>query len=208
MNFVKPNPPESKGKKRPPPLPPRDEISEDSLEDEISEVESQAEQSQKNMNEKASKRTIDVETILRQAEEGLDESNVSSTYQSLGGIGLGHGMNKLPLPEPLNPALLMNDQYLNKFRNTKTFNVYKVITDFYATEDRHLSAQGGDTFNGFSEEGNWVCGFKDTSPGKFGFLPKNYLKFDHSTNSNKATPNNRSRGQNSNSAKSPGADEF
>ena len=99
-------------------------------------------------------------------------------------------MNKLPIPEPLNPDLLMNDQYLNKFRNLRAFNVYKVIVDFHAMEDRHLNAQGGDIFNGFTEEGNWVCGFMDTSPGKFGFLPKNYLKFEHSTNSNRVTPQN------------------
>ena len=114
---------------------------------------------------------------------------------------MGHGMNKLPISEPLDPNLIMNDQYLNRFRNTKTFNVYKLITDFYATDERHLNAQGGDTFNGFTEEGNWICGFKDTSPGKFGFLPNNYLKFVHSTNSNKATPNNKSI--NSSSSKTP-----
>ena len=39
MSFQKPQPIE-KRKNKPPPLPPRDEISEDSLEDEISEVES------------------------------------------------------------------------------------------------------------------------------------------------------------------------
>ena len=65
-----------------------------------------------------------------------------------------------------------------------------MIVDFHAMEDRHLNAQGGDIFNGFTEEGNWVCGFMDTSPGKFGFLPKNYLKFEHSTNSNRVTPQN------------------
>ena len=94
----------------------------------------------KNMNEKPSKRTIDVETILRNAEEGLDSSIASSNYQSLGALGMGHGMNKLPISEALDPNLIMNDQYLNRFRNTKTFNVYKLITDFYATDERHLSA--------------------------------------------------------------------
>ena len=72
-----------KRKKKPPPLPPRGDISEDSMEDQISELES-APMSTKGMNEKQqSKRTIDVETILKQAaeKEGLDDSSIaSSTY--------------------------------------------------------------------------------------------------------------------------------
>ena len=70
-----------KKKRKPPPLPPRDDISEDSMEDQVSELESPP-ASMKGMNEKQmSKRTIDVETILKQAEEraGLDDSSIASS---------------------------------------------------------------------------------------------------------------------------------
>ena len=101
---------------------------------------------------------------------------------------MASGANKIPLPEPLDPTIEMNDQYLNKFKRTKNFTVYRVTTDFHPTDPRHLSAQTGNLVSGFSDEGNWICAFRDTSPNRFGFVPKNYLKFDHKTNSNRVTP--------------------
>ena len=87
--------------------------------------------------------------------------------------------NKLPLPEPLDPQVQINDQYLNKFKRNKNFTVYRVVNEFQAVEPRHLSAQSGSLVSGFADEGNWICAFRDTSPNRFGFVPKNYLRFDH-----------------------------
>jgi hypothetical protein len=36
-----------------------------------------------------------------------------------------------------------------------------VIKDYAASNERYLSLKEGETVTGFSEEGDWVCGFKD-----------------------------------------------
>lgn len=46
----------------------------------------------------------------------------------------------------------------------------------------------GEVISGFAEENGWICAFKDVSPNHFGFVPKNYLKFEHRTNSQTLTP--------------------
>ena len=104
-----------------------------------------------------------------------DDSIASSAFA----VGDPLGSNKLPLPEPLDNSITINDQYLSNFKKTRNFSVYRVVSDFHAVEPRHLSAQTGSVVSGFADEGNWICAFRDTSPNKFGFLPKNYLKFDH-----------------------------
>ena len=53
-----------KKSKRPPPLPPRDEISEDSLEDAVSDLDSYPQEGI-HVDKQASKRALDVETILK-----------------------------------------------------------------------------------------------------------------------------------------------
>lgn len=175
-------------KRKAPPLPPRDDISEDSLEDQVSDLDSMPPSTRNQNNKRESrvvKRTIDVDTILKNATDGLDDSSVASSA-FVGDSRLGD--NRLPLPEPLDRNIMINDQYLNKFKRTQNFTVYRVVSDFHGLEPRHLSAHTGSLVSGFADEGNWVCAFRDTSPNKFGFLPKNYLKFDHQTNSNRATP--------------------
>ena len=46
----------------------------------------------------------------------------------------------------------------------------------------------GELISGFAEESGWICAFKDISPNHFGFVPKDYLKFAHRTNSQSVTP--------------------
>ena len=53
---------------------------------------------------------------------------------------------------------------------------------------RHLKVNTGELISGFAEENGWICAFKDISPNHFGFVPKNYLKFEHQTNSESRTP--------------------
>ena len=40
----------------------------------------------------------------------------------------------------------------------------------------------GDVISGVAEEGGWVLAFRDVSPNQFGFVPKNYMKFERRTN--------------------------
>ena len=62
-------------------MPPRDDISEDSMEDQVSELESQEQSMRLDRQQTGVKRTIDVETILKQAADGLDDESIaSSTY--------------------------------------------------------------------------------------------------------------------------------
>ena len=64
-----------------------------------------------------------------------------------------------------------------------------MICDFYPLDSkRHLKVKTGELISGFSEENGWICAFKDMSPNHFGFVPKNYLKFEHLTNSESRTP--------------------
>lgn len=68
-----------------------------------------------------------------------------------------------------------------------------MLKEFKATDPRHLSVKEGDQVNGFSQVGDWICGFKDQSHGEFGFAPANYLKLERRTRSGtptRTTPTN------------------
>ena len=110
-------PPTNKGEKRrkAPPLPPRDDISEDSLEDQVSDLDDSYQKPRQVVprESKIIKRTIDVDTILKNATDGLDDSGsiASSAFAPM------HGDNKLPLPDPLDRNIMINDNYLNKFKH-------------------------------------------------------------------------------------------
>ena len=52
------------------------------------------------VDKQASKRALDVETILKQAADGLDDDSIASSAFA---VGDPLGSNKLPLPEPLDP---------------------------------------------------------------------------------------------------------
>ena len=69
-------PVKSEKKRKAPPLPPRDDISEDSLEDQVSDLEDSYYKPKQVVprESKIIKRTIDVDTILKNATEGLDDS--------------------------------------------------------------------------------------------------------------------------------------
>ena len=82
----------------------------------------------------------------------------------------------------------MTESYLQQFKQTQNFQVYRVTCDFFPLEKRHLQVSKGEIISGFTEENGWICSFKDVSPNHFGFVPKNYLKFEHQTNSQNVTP--------------------
>ena len=99
------------------------------------------------------------------------------------------GKNALPLPEPLADRIQITEAYLKQFKQTQNFQVYRVQCDFYPLDSqRHLRVTKGEIISGFYEISGWICAFKDVSPNHFGFVPKNYLKFEHRTNSQTLTP--------------------
>ena len=122
--------------------------------------------------------SIDTDTILKNA--ALNTSMQSENQTK--------GKNSLPLPNPLRPETQITEAYLKQFKKTQNFQVYRVICDFYPLEKRHLQVSNGELISGFSEEDGWICAFKDVSPNHFGFVPKDYLKFEHRTNSQSVTP--------------------
>lgn len=175
---------ESKNKKKKrPPLPPRDGISEDSMEDMVSDFTPGQSPGKRSPNLQyqpvghSKNLSIDTDTILKNANLNLNDSMISDAK----GV---KGKNALPLPQPLAEGIQITEGYLKQFKQTQNFQVYRVICDFHPLDTkRHLKVTTGELISGFSEENGWICAFKDVSPNYFGFVPKNYLKFEHRTNS-------------------------
>jgi len=101
--------------------------------------------------------SIDTEKILRRAraDESMDSANAKELIaaDSLDENNLAYSLNKTKNAknfEPLDPQVILNDQYLSKFKAAKTFNLYTVTTDFYAVEKRHLSCVKNSTVSGFT----------------------------------------------------------
>lgn len=113
-------------KKKPPKLPPRGDISEDSMEDMVSDIEmgtdlmpgqhSQQPPMQmiatngKGLAAQHSKNlSIDTDTILKNANISIDSSMVVDTQPAL-------GKNALPLPKPLPESIQITEAYLKQFK--------------------------------------------------------------------------------------------
>ena len=71
------------------------------------------------------------------------------------------GENKLVLPAPLPAHITMNAAYLERHKQTRQFRLYSVVCDYFAVDPRHMSLTKGEVVSGFSQEGEWVCGFKE-----------------------------------------------
>ena len=108
---------EPKEKKRPP-LPPRDDISEDSMEDMVSDfdAENAAPVGKSAMQRgpavkpsNAHNLSIDTDTILKNANQ-LNESMASD------GLNGEKGKNILPLPQPLADSIQITEAYLKQFK--------------------------------------------------------------------------------------------
>lgn len=181
-----------------PELPPRnDQDSVITEEEEVEEIAEQVDEQEASdtvqmiqtdsLRQKASKASIslDTEAIMRQANENLETSQ---------GSVMSMIENKIPLPKPIDKSISLNQEFLETFRQVKNFKLYNVQCDFVGTESRHLSAKQGNIICGFHEVQGWVCGFQDTNPTHFGFVPKNYLQFIRATNSQTITPTYRAAG--------------
>ena len=118
--------------------------------------------------------SVDTDTILKNA--NLNTSMASEEVVPL-------GKNSLSIPQPLPENVQITESYLQQFKQTQNFRVYKVTRDFHPLEKRHLKVTSGEMVSGFAEEGGWICAFKEVSPNHFGFIPKSYLQFERQTNS-------------------------
>ena len=185
LSFSLPDKNAPKPKKKPD-LPPRDDISEDSMEDMVSDFDAEAPQTKQMIDTRAQQTghsktmSIDTDTILRNANQQIETSMTSEQDD--------FGRNAIPLPDPISSSIQITDQYLQRFKQTQNFEVYKVICNFFPNENRHLQVNSGEIVSGVTEENGWILCFKDVSPNHFGFVPKNYLKFERKTNESTITP--------------------
>lgn len=62
-----------------------------------------------------------------------------------------------------------------------------MVSNFVATDSRMLSLVTGESVTGFNQEGQWICGFKDTNKGVFGFAPLKCLQLERLTRSGSPT---------------------
>lgn len=106
---------EDKKNKKPPPLPPRGDISEDSMEDMVSDFEVKSDNT--GMTPKSRKFTpkthtknlsVDTDKILQKANQMIDTSMVSDSGDTRA--------NSLPLPDPLKPTIKISETYLKQFK--------------------------------------------------------------------------------------------
>jgi hypothetical protein len=89
--------------------------------------------------------------------------------------------NTASLPKPLPQGIRVDNSFLEEQTKQASFDLYKVVTEFFPTEKRHIGAAPGQSFSGCTEINGWVFGFVDTSPSLFGFVPKTYLEFERTT---------------------------
>ena len=126
--------------------------------------------------------SIDTNAIIKGVEYQLNTS-----ADELGEAG---SESQIRMPGELDPSIVINEQYLRQFKTTKNFKVFRVKTDFFPLEKRHLGAKKDELISSFHEvmNGTWACAFKESQPNVFGFIPMSYLELEHVTNSQNVTP--------------------
>ena len=126
--------------------------------------------------------SIDTDGILQRATENI--MSESDTLHELNTAAQeiawqeNVSKNKFALPKALPSFVVMNAEFLQQFKDADNFQLFSVKEDFFPIEKRHIAAGSGDLVCGLSELEGWVCGFKNTDPDSYGFIPKSILNFE------------------------------
>jgi hypothetical protein len=83
--------------------------------------------------------------------------------------------NEFDLPDPLPASVVMDGDFYNSLKEKTTFELYTLQADFHPTDQRHLAAKRGERLCAVRELNGWVCGFVETVPNTYGFVPMEIL---------------------------------